>query len=251
MTVKLYALRAGVVDMDRSVFLPATPKGTRIQAPGLVFIVQHPQGNVAVDTGIDPRVYADPQGYWGGLVRALTPRGDEGDGLVPRLQEAGFSPDDIRYVICTHLHMDHAGGNRFLPKATFLVQQAELDFAPGMEGNGYYRSDWDYPLDYKTVDGETDLFGDGLVRLVPLPGHTPGFMAVSLKLPQGPVVLAGDSCPLAENLAGRIAARTDHDPEKSLVAMEWLAGEQQKGASILFGHDARQWPVLPAEFSPR
>jgi glyoxylase-like metal-dependent hydrolase (beta-lactamase superfamily II) len=249
--VKLYALRAGVVDMDRSVFLPATPKGTRIQAPGLVFIIQHPQGNVVVDTGIDPRVYADPQGYWGGLSRALAPKGDEGDGLVPRLQEAGFSPEDIRYVICTHLHMDHAGGNRFLPKATFLVHGAELDFARQMEGNGYYRSDWDYPLDYRQVDGEADLFGDGLVRLLPLPGHTPGFMAVSLKLPQGPVVLAGDSCTLAENLAGRILGRTAPDPVKSLLAMEWLAGEQQRGARILFGHDSSQWPVLPAEFSFR
>lgn len=249
--MKLYALQAGAVDMDRSVFLPATPKGTRIQAPGLVFVIQHPQGNVVVDTGLDPRVYADPQGYWGGLSRALIPRGDEGDGLVPRLQEAGFSPGDIRYVICTHLHMDHAGGNRFLPQAAFLVRRAELDFARNMEGNGYYRSDWDYPLDYKTVDGETDLFGDGLVRLVPLPGHTPGFMAVSLKLPGGTVVLAGDSCPLSDNLAGRIVARTDNDPAKSLLAMEWLAGEQQKGATILFGHDAGQWPVLPAEFSPR
>lgn len=246
--MKLYALQAGAVDMDRSVFLPATPKGTRIQAPGLVFIIQHPKGNIMVDTGIDPQVYGDPQKYWGGLARALVPKGNEGDGLVPRMKEAGFAPNDIRYVVNTHLHMDHAGGNRFLPQATFLLHRDELNIAPQMEGNGYYRTDWNYPLDYKPVDGETDVFGDGSVRLVPLPGHTPGFMAVVLKMPHGLVVLAGDASPLSDNLAGKIVARTDKDPAGTLRAMDWLADQQKRGASILFGHDAGQWPRLPAEF---
>ncbi|MDP6783428.1 MAG: N-acyl homoserine lactonase family protein [Dehalococcoidia bacterium] len=249
MTVKLHAIRVGVVEMDRSVFLPATPKGVRIDAPGLVFVIQHPQGNVVVDTGIDPQVYADPVKYWGGLARALVPKGDEGDGLLPRLEEAGFSPDDVKLVVNTHLHMDHAGCNRFLPRATFLVHRAEMEIAPEMEGNGYYRSDWDYPLSYRQVDGETDLFDDGLVKLVPLPGHTPGSMGLVLKMSGGVVVLSGDSCPLADNLAGRIVARTDKDPENSLRSMEWLAARQQEGASVIFGHDNGQWPVLPAEFT--
>ncbi|MDP7469314.1 MAG: N-acyl homoserine lactonase family protein, partial [Dehalococcoidia bacterium] len=209
MTVRLHAIRVGVVEMDRSVFLPATSKGVRIDVPALVFVIQHPQGNVVVDTGIDPQVYADPVKYWGGLARTLVPKGAEGDGLLPALKEAGFSPGDIKWVVNTHLHMDHAGCNRFLPQATFVVHREEIKIAPEMDGNGYYRSDWDYPLNYRPVEEEIDLFGDNLVRLVPLPGHTPGSMGLMLKMSGGIVVLSGDSCPLAENLDGRIVARTD------------------------------------------
>jgi len=90
------------------------------------------------------------------------------------------------------------GGNELFPRATFLVQRAEMDAARAFIGGaaGRYSPspiDFDHPLDYRLLDGEHDVWGDGTVVLMPTYGHTPGHQSLFLKFAKaGPIVLAGD-----------------------------------------------------------
>lgn len=249
MPLTLSTLSVGEVELNQTLFLPQAPKGVRMRAPALVWLLRHPRGNVLVDTGIDPEAFANPQ-LWGGLAKAMTPMGLPQDALLPQLQARGLSPDDISIVVNTHLHMDHAGGNRFFPRATFFVHRLEMETAkdPRNEGNGYFRTDWDHPLDYRLVDGEADLFGDGRVWLKHLPGHTPGFMVVVVELDGGRAVLAGDACPLEEVLRTGLVPKNMLDPEKVKLGWEWLREQQRQGAYIVFGHDPAQRADMERRF---
>lgn len=250
MSVKLHAIRAGAVVMDMNIFVPTTPKGNRVNMPVPIYVISHPRGQVLVDTGVDPEAFVDPVGVWGGVSKACYPQGTREDGVIPRLMAAGFPPQEIKQVVMTHLHMDHAGGNRFLPWATFLVQRAELEAArdPAQEGQGYFRRDWDHPLQYKPLDGQVDLFGDGLVRLQPLPGHTPGFQAVVLQMEGGTVILAGDTCYTEQNLTQHVAPRMGWNSKLLLNCYDWLMEQQRQGAFLVYGHDPVQWPAIARRF---
>ncbi len=77
----------------------------------------------------------------------------------------------------SHLHFDHAGGLEHLTHAPVYVQQDELDFAyapPADQADIYVRADFDVGCDWRALDGDHDLFGDGRVRIVSTPGHTAG-----------------------------------------------------------------------------
>ena len=109
---------------------------------------------------------------------AVHARTDEG--VVGQLAALGVKPDDIRYVVNSHFHFDHCGCNASFPRATFLVQRAELALARA-EPKRYDAKDWDLPLEYRAVDGEHDVFGDGSVVLLPTPGHTAGHQSLWIR----------------------------------------------------------------------
>ncbi len=93
------------------------------------------------------------------------------DEVVSQLALLGLRPDDVRYVVNSHFHFDHCGGNEFFPQSTFLVQRREMEAARAGDGRREIRykperpADFDHPLDYRLVDGEHDVFGDGTVVL--------------------------------------------------------------------------------------
>jgi hypothetical protein len=123
-----------------------------------------------------------------------------GQEVPAQLEKLGLSPGDVRYVVCKHLHGDHVGGHLYFPDATFVCQQAEIDYAREPDMPSMVR---EYPLDqiapdrltYETIEGDHDLSGDGTVQLSSTPGHTPGHQSLLLRLPEtGPVLLSGDAC---------------------------------------------------------
>ena len=95
---------------------------------------------------------------------------------INALAGIGLECDDIDVVVCSHLHPDHCGCNTFFKRATFIIHAKEIEAAraPGAEAAGYIAAEWEQPAPTDTIDGERDLFGDGRIVLIPLPGHTPG-----------------------------------------------------------------------------
>jgi glyoxylase-like metal-dependent hydrolase (beta-lactamase superfamily II) len=161
----------------------------------------------------------------------------------------------VRYVANSHLHFDHCGGNEFFPRATFLVQRPELEAArrPGFVP-GYSPSpiDFDHPLDYRMIDGEHDVFGDGTVLLIPTYGHTPGHQSLLVRAGKGTqVVCASDACYTRENMDRDVLPKILWNPSimrDSLATLRKL--RDSAGATVFYGHDPEQWAAIPRAPAP-
>src|SRR5215468_3877875 len=128
--VNVYVLCGGLIDLDRSGFFCDVAPGTRLTVPVICFLISHPRGHVLFDTGVHRQAIADPVGRLGerraSLFRLRSAATDE---VVSQLALLGLAPRDIRYVVNSHLHFDHCGGNEFFPESAILVQRAEMEAA--------------------------------------------------------------------------------------------------------------------------
>jgi glyoxylase-like metal-dependent hydrolase (beta-lactamase superfamily II) len=211
-----------------------------------------------VDTGVHRDAVADPLLRLGerraGLFRLRSGPGDE---IVSQLALLGLRPDDIRYVVNSHFHFDHCGGNEFFPRSRFLVQRREMEAARQAMAGVQMRYapspiDFDHALDYALVDGEHDVFGDGKVVLLPTYGHTPGHQSVRVRSSKGTdLVLTADACYTRENMDRDVLPRVLWDAAQMSSSLASLrALRDREGATVLYGHDAEQWTGLRHAPSP-
>lgn len=244
--LRIHALSCGSLEFDRSLFFPAEAQGTAMVAPVASWLVVHPQGKLLFDTGISCDALADPAGRLGQRVASLFRlRSGAGEDAVSQLAALGFRPDDIRYVVNSHFHFDHCGCNASFPRAQFLVQRAELAIARA-EPKRYNAMDWDHPLDYRELDGEHDVFGDGAVVVLPTPGHTAGHQSLWIRDGGRQFVLTSDACYTREHLEKAILPGNAYNAGRMAESLAILRGlRDRKGAELLYGHDAEQWKALP------
>ena len=155
------------------------------------FLIKHPQGNVVIDGGNAVEAAIDKRAHWGAVVAAYDPIMAVSENCVDQLKLVDVSPHDIRFVVQSHLHLDHTGALGHFPKAQTIVQRAEYDYAfkpHWFSAAAYIRADFDRPgLNWKFLGGEFtdhyDLFGDGTIRMIFTPGHSPGHQSFLVKLP--------------------------------------------------------------------
>jgi len=250
--VSVHVLCGGYVDLDRSVFFSDEGPGTRVTAPVPCFLVVHPRGVVLFDTGIHRSALTDPVGRLGERrARLFRLRSRPGDEVVSQLALLGLGPGDVRYVVNSHLHFDHCGGNEFFPRSTFLVQRPEMEAArAAMAGaTGRYSPspiDFDHPLDYQMVDGEHDIFGDGQLVLVPTYGHTPGHQSLAVRRGGGAeLVLTADACYTRENMDRGVLPGVVWDAGEMAHSLARLRAMRDRGgATVIYGHDTAQWEGL-------
>lgn len=246
--MKLYAMICGHLQCRQAIFLPETEKNKFVDMPMPAFLIAHPKGNILFDTGPHPDVFKDAASRWGGLAKAFRPKGEENDGILAQLEKTGLAPDNIKYVVNSHLHFDHAGGNQFFPASTFLVSKKELAWAqiPDNEGKGYFKADWEHTLTYQALEGEHDIFGDGTLTIIPMPGHSPGHQILRVKLDkQGTVILSGDSVPFRENYYDLVVPRNNIDNTQAVQSVHVLHGlVEDENAFLIHGHDPRQFSEI-------
>src|SRR6266571_5360564 len=109
--LNVYALCGGLIDLDRSGFFCDVAPGTRMTVPVICFLIGHPRGNVLVDTGVHRQALTDPVGRLGeGRASRFRLRSKPSDEVVSQLALLDLAPDDIRYVVNSHFHFDHGGG---------------------------------------------------------------------------------------------------------------------------------------------
>ena len=162
-------------------------------------------------------------------------------------------PGKVDYVVNSHLHFDHAGGNELIPNATLVVQKREWRAAQDPEiavKVGFFKADIDHGHPVKQVEGEHDLFGDGSVVCIPTYGHTPGHQSLKVRTEKGEIVLTGDACYFCRTLRERRLPRFVYDREQMLASLDRLAALENGGATLFFGHDPEFWKDVPQAPAP-
>jgi glyoxylase-like metal-dependent hydrolase (beta-lactamase superfamily II) len=245
--MKMHVLSGGRLRMRKSIYFPDVAKDATIEMPVCCILLKHPKGNVLFDTGCHPSAATDPEGRWGPLAKVMTPIMARETNVLTELQAVGMEPDEINCVICSHLHPDHCGCNQFFQMATVVVHNRELAAAkePGATSAGFLPADWDHPMPMRVVDKETDLFGDGRIVLVPLPGHTPGMMGALVQLDRdGQFLLASDAVSLRANLDQDFIPKNTWNVEQCRQSFAEVRRLEKAGAKVICGHDLEQWETL-------
>lgn len=245
--MKMHVLCGGRLRMKKSVYIPDADRLEKIDLPVSCYLLRHSQGNVLFDTGCHPSVTEDADARWGTMAKAMVPIAGPGDNLISQLEIVGLTALDIDVVVNSHFHSDHCGCNEFFKNATVLCHAKELAAAQATDGvqNGYLPVDWKQPLPMQTFDSELDLFSDGRITLLPMPGHTPGMTTALVELSRdGSFLLASDSVPLRLNLEKEINPRNTWSADQSMESMQKIRRIQSDGATVLYGHDAEQWDNL-------
>jgi len=179
-----------------------------------VFLIEHEDGHVLFDTGLDPALKTDPNYISQAIGRFLvdkifrfeiTPN----DKLGKQLDRMGIAPEAITKAIISHLHFDHVGGIADIPQAELLVSEREWAqlSEPHPEHEWILREHIEIPdakwrpIKFQSMDGPLitpfgggyDIMNDGAMILLPTPGHTPGSMSMLLRsVGMPPMLLIGD-----------------------------------------------------------
>ncbi|MEI4508716.1 N-acyl homoserine lactonase family protein [Sphingopyxis sp. CCNWLW253] len=245
--MKMHFLSGGRLRMRRSIYYPGAARDATVELPVICTLLRHAQGNILFDTGCSPEAAIDPEARWGGVARAMAPIFAPEQAVVGQLGLAGLLPDDIDVVVCSHLHPDHCGCNDHFPRATVICHAAEVAAARAPDGAamGYLPREWDNPQGFDTFEGQRDLFGDGRIILLPVPGHTPGMTAALVALDgDGEFLLASDAIAVEANLREGYAPKNSWDLGLANEAIDALRRIGEKGATVIFGHDDAQWQTL-------
>lgn len=225
------------------------PSAIWTRIPVLMFYIEHPQAKILCDTSFHPewrKTRSKQSQKFFPYVRERL--------LETALREINVSPNEIDYVIATHLHGDHAGGMYLFSdkKAKIVAQREEVReaFYQSSLGIAYNRSDFDIKgLKWTLINGDYDLV-DG-VKLLSLPGHTAGTMGVMITLDsEGTFILTSDAVDTKENYGppARLPGSLSTVPPDSLGwvrSVEKIRRLAQKyDAKLVFSHDPEQWKTL-------
>lgn len=245
--MKMHILSGGRLRMRKSIYLPDVDRNETIELPVSSVLLRDARGNVLFDTGCHPSVVQDVAARWGSLAKLIEPIMGRDDSVIAGLAALGLEPGDIDVVVCSHLHPDHCGCNQFFTRATIMVHALELEAARTANAlaRGYVAADWDHPLHIEPIGGEHDLYNDGRIVLIPLPGHTPGMLAALVALDRtGPVLLASDTVSLRAHLDSGILPKNTWNAEALTKSLDEVRRIEASGATIICGHDAAQWDTL-------
>ena len=250
-----HALDGGAVRLDGGAMFGVVPKPlwqrripaderNRIRLVMRCLLVEHPDGLVLVDTGLGNKEDAKFKDIYG--------VDNEGQGGRTRLEDAlaelGQTPADVAWVINTHLHFDHAGGNTYrnaggevgvsFPRARYVVQRGELDFARRLNERtaaSYLPPNFD-PVPFSPVDGEVDLIPG--IRCLPTPGHTPGHQSVLVESGGERLCFLADVVPTSAHLPLPWIMGFDIEPLVTLETKRRLyARAEGEGWLLVFEHD--------------
>jgi glyoxylase-like metal-dependent hydrolase (beta-lactamase superfamily II) len=259
--LRTWALQTGGMKLDGGAMFGVVPKPlwerripaderNRIQLGMRCLLIEHDTGLVLIDTGAGNKEDAKFHDIYG-IVNS-----DRGGRtlLEAALSTLGVTPDDVRLVIDTHLHFDHAGGNTWIdadgvvrptfPKARYVVQEREYEFA--VHTNERTAASY-FPRNFEAVRaaglfefvmGRVEILPG--IHLIPTPGHVPHHQSVLIESAGERGFYAADLIPTSAHISLPWIMGYDVEPLVTLetkrmileraVSEEWL---------IVFEHDAR------------
>lgn len=213
------------------------PKGPR-QITDSCYLIRHGDQQMIWDTGFAAGVKGKSQDM-GNLVIHLD------TSIAEQLAKVGLKPADIDIVGISHMHDDHTGQAAEFPNANLLIGKRDFEQSTGKDDPfGQWRGGG-RPI--TLVGADHDVFGDGSVMALHLPGHTPDHLALLVKLASGPVLLTGDlyHSTMAREKRGVPPFNTSRDETlESMNRFEKMAKEL--GAKVIIQHEPADIAKLPA-----
>jgi glyoxylase-like metal-dependent hydrolase (beta-lactamase superfamily II) len=225
-----------LITQERTLIAGASHDPIRIPIPA--WLVRHRRGDVVFDAGLHPGLSDGPEGL-GRRAKLFTPDLAVGGSVGPRLTEAGVDPSGHLTVVVSHCHFDHVGGLCELPNARLVVHRDEWAAAQRQDDAGFDRALYDLGHDVLIVDGDHDLFGDGMITCVPTPGHTCGHQSLRVVTADGAMLLTADACYFSHTLDDERLPPFGFDFDQQLRTLRWIRAQRDSGIRIVPGHDAR------------
>ncbi len=253
--LQCHALEGGMQRLDGGAMFGVVPKPlwerrivpderNRIPLALRCLLVEHDDGPVLIDTGLGNKETAKFKDIYGVENEGRTGR----TCLEDALAERGYRPEDVRWVINTHLHFDHAGGNTFrdpdgnvalsFPRARYVVQKGELDFASHTNERtaASYLAPNFATVPFTLLDGEAEVL-PGL-RSVPTPGHVPYHQSILVESGGERACFLADVVPTSAHLPLPWIMAYDLEPLVTLESKRRLyARAELEGWLLLFEHD--------------
>jgi N-acyl homoserine lactone hydrolase len=245
--IRLYALDCGLIEFKDMGWFSDT--GEYDGKPGRLvdpcFLIRHPKGTLLWDTGLGDKLAANANGVDNSGVHMRVPFT-----LVDQLGKLGLTPADVGYVAFSHFHFDHTGNANAFANSTWILNSNEINWASatptpfGVDPGTFsaYKS-----AKTKMIDGDFDVFGDGSVRILKAPGHTPGHQVLAIKLTKsGTVILSGDLYHLRDNRAHRRVPGINYERADTLASIDRIERIiKNTKARLVVQHDPADFKALP------
>jgi N-acyl homoserine lactone hydrolase len=215
-------------------------EGKKLQLTASCYLIHHADHYMIWDTGY-PASPATPNGP---SVKVT---------LVEQLAQLKIKPEQIMYVGISHYHGDHTGQAASFPQATLLIGQGDWDVLKGSTPSGTTNA---APLKHwlegdgkaEPVAKDKDVFGDGTVVMLDMPGHTPGHHSLLVKLKEkGNVLLTGDQAHFHENYDSNGVPTFNFNRADTLASFDRFKQiAKNLNATVIIQHDPRDIDKLPA-----
>lgn len=239
--ISLWRLDCGTIDIaDLGVFSDTGQyRGQKKTLASSCYLIRNGDRLLLWDTGLDGALAGQPKDRNGSFVK---------EKITSQLARIGVKPADVTYVGISHYHYDHTGQVADFPTATLLTGKGDWDaikerpsaserFRHWLSGGG--RSE--------QLNADKDVFGDGRVVVLKMPGHTEGHQALLVRLASGPVLISGDQYHFTENRRVGGVPSFNVDRANTLAShdrFEKLA--KNLGAKVIIQHEPSDIAKLPA-----
>lgn len=192
------------------------------------------------DTGLPASAMASPSGG-GAFTQNLSTT------IAAQMARLGVMPGQVSFVGISHSHGDHTGQAADFGQATLLMGPADFEavkagadaarFAPWITGGAKFEA----------VPRDKDVFGDGRVVILDMPGHTPGHKSLFVDLASGPVLLTGDLYHFSAQVANNGVPRFNADRSDTLGSFDrFKAIARNRRAKVIIQHEPADIAKLPA-----
>lgn len=263
--MKMYIIDNGKMWLDQVGLVAGQRTGTAtkqvvesawVDIPVSTVLIDHPDGLLLFDTACDPKGMSE---NWPEYNKQVSPHDfSVGETLPERLDSLGIKPEEIKYVVISHLHTDHAGCLKFFKNAEVFVNEREFmcslkQYALRQYSPAYIESDikgWlDAGLNWRLVeDGERECrVLDGITAVNFGPGHTFGMLGLLVELPKsGNFLLVSDALYTGDNLGPPVKLPgLVYDTLGYAATAKYIAKyASEHNAKIIFGHDKMQFSTL-------
>jgi glyoxylase-like metal-dependent hydrolase (beta-lactamase superfamily II) len=253
--LQCHALEGGRQHLDGGAMFGVVPKPlwerrippdarNRIPLALRCLLIEHDDGLVLIDTGIGNKENEKFRDIYG-----VENAGQDGrTKLEDALRTLGHGPEDVRWVINTHLHFDHAGGDTWrdpsgkvvpsFPRARYVVQRRELDFARHTNERtaaSYLAHNFE-GVPFQLIDGETEILPG--IRGIPTPGHVPHHQSILIESGGERACFLADLVPTSAHLPLPWIMGYDLEPLVTLETRRRLYQRAEaEGWLLVFEHD--------------
>ncbi|QAY78513.1 N-acyl homoserine lactonase family protein [Sphingosinicella sp. BN140058] len=210
------------------------------------YLIRHGENYLLWDTGLPGELAGKTAPPSGPFTMSLKAR------LVDQLARINVKPEQVNFVGISHNHGDHIGQASDFPKATLLIGGEDFAATKTSENAGRFAPWIKGGAKVQETKGDLDVFGDGSVVILDMPGHTEGHQSLLVRLPRtGPVLLTGDLYHFTENMEKHGVPSFNADRSDTLGSIDRFdAIARSLKARVIIQHEVRDIGKLPAFPTP-